>query len=105
MFRLYRVKGPSMAPTLSAGDIVVLRTRRGKIGEIVVVDHADFGAIIKRVNANGDLSGDNPVSTSEQSLGAYDNATPIGVAILKITPSGLRRLSVCRPESHASSSK
>jgi signal peptidase I len=105
MFRLYRVKGPSMAPTLTAGDIVVLRTRRGKVGEIVVVNHAEFGTIIKRVNSNGDLSGDNPVSTSEHSLGAYENATPIGVAIIKITPSGLRRLSVRQPESRASSSK
>lgn len=94
-----------MAPTLSAGDIIVLRTRRAKVGEIVVVDHAKFGTIIKRINARGNLSGDNPESTPESALGAYKNATPIGVAIVKITPSGLQRLSVRQSGSPASNSE
>lgn len=105
MFRLYRVKGPSMAPTLSVGDIVVLRRRPAKVGEIVVVDHAEFGTIIKRIDANGKLSGDSPASTSVTELGPYDPATRVGVAVIKITPSGLRRLSRRRPGNRASNSE
>lgn len=105
MFRLFRVKGPSMAPTLSAGDIVVLRQRSAKTGEIVVVDHAEFGTIIKRIDGNGNLSGDGPASTSATELGPYDPATRVGVAVLNITPSGLRRLSTRRSANRASSSE
>lgn len=105
MFRLFRVKGLSMAPTLSAGDIVVLRRRPAKSGDIVVVDHAEFGTIIKRIDANGDLSGDSPASTSATELGPYDPATRVGVAVLKITPSGLRRLSERRSGSRVSGSE
>lgn len=94
-----------MAPTLSAGDIVVLRQRSAKTGEIVVVDHAEFGPIIKRINADGKLSGDNPASTSAAELGPYDPATRVGVAVLKITPSGLRRLSARRSANRASNSE
>lgn len=93
MFRLYRVTGPSMAPTLSTGDIVLLRKRRARDADIVVVNHAVFGTIIKRISPEGHLSGDGAGSTSDVDLGLYDPATLIGVAILLITPTKLRRLS------------
>lgn len=82
-----------MAPTLSAGDVLLLRHRRAKEDDVVVVTHANFGTIVKRIDLNGDLSGDNPASTSARDLGPYNPATLVGVAVLAITPSGLRRLS------------
>ncbi|MGJ8559800.1 MAG: S24/S26 family peptidase [Litorimonas sp.] len=103
MFRLYRVTGPSMAPTLSNGDILLLRRRRANVGDIVVVDHPTYGIIVKRINNNGNLSGDNPDSTPASDLGPYDSATRVGVAIIVITPSKIRRLSARRSENRASS--
>jgi hypothetical protein len=90
-----------MTPTLSAGDILLLRQRRAKIGDVVVVDHPTFGTIVKRLDKAGNLSGDSPASTSDVDLGPYDPATQIGVAILAITPSGLQRLSAHRSANRA----
>lgn len=105
MFRLYRVTGPSMAPALSAGDVLVLRRKRAKQGDVVVVRHAEFGTIVKRIDERGNLSGDSPASTAVRDLGPYDPATLIGVAVIKITPSGLQRLSARRSGSRASGSE
>ena len=88
-----------MTPTLSEGDIVLLRHRMAKENEIVVVVHPRHGTIIKRIGPSGQLVGDGPDSSLE--LGAYDSDTLIGVAILAITPSGPRRLSARRSEIHA----
>ena len=89
--KLYRVRGHSMIPTLSEGDLVLLRRRVARTNEIVVVKHARHGTIIKRINENSQLVGDGP-ETSED-LGPYDPKSLIGVAVLAITPAGLRRLS------------
>lgn len=90
-----------MTPTLSAGDILLLRQRLAKTGDIVVVDHATFGTIVKRINDSGNLSGDSPGSTSEADLGAYDPTTLIGVAVIKVTSTGIRRLSARQSENRA----
>lgn len=100
-FSLYRVRGQSMTPTLSPGDIVLLRLRSAKRSDIVVVDHPRYKRIIKRIDKKGQLSGDNPDSTPSADLGAYDPATLIGVAILAVTPSGLQRLSARRSGTRA----
>jgi len=102
MFQLYRVKGPSMTPTLSAGDVLLLRRRQAVKGDVVVVSHDRYGTIVKRIDDDGNLSGDGPESTSEDDLGRYETATLIGIAVLAITPSGLRRLSVRRSGNHVS---
>lgn len=91
-----------MTPTLLAGDILLLRSRLAKTGDIVVVNHATYGTIVKRINANGLLSGDSPISTSDAELGPYDPTTLIGVAIIKITTTGIRRLPARRSGSRAS---
>lgn len=90
-----------MSPTLSAGDLLILQRRRAKIGEIVVIKHPRYGTIVKRISRSGLLTGDSPNSTSDQDLGLYDPATRIGVAVVAITPSGLRRLSARRYDSRA----
>lgn len=92
-YKLYKITGTSMRPTLSKGDVVVLRRRKARTGDIVLVDHAKFGPNAKRIGADGRLIGDDPNSTSSAELGDYDPATLIGVALIAITPSGIRRLS------------
>lgn len=88
-----------MVPTLSAGDVALLRQRKALTNDIVVVRHPRLGTIIKRIAPSGQLVGDGPESSQE--LGEYDPATLIGVAVLSITPSGLRRLSARRSGHHA----
>lgn len=80
-----------MQPTLQSGDFLLLRKRAAAPLEIVVVRHPRFGTIVKRVDWDGLLSGDDPDSTDTDRLGAYDPATLVGVAVLAITPSGVRR--------------
>jgi signal peptidase I len=83
-----------MQPTLSPGDIVLLRRRCARTGDIVVVRHPRLGRIVKRVREGGLLTGDNPAdSTDAERLGRLVDSELIGVAVLAIMPSGLRRLS------------
>jgi len=55
MFKIYRVRGNSMQPTLNEGDYVVAFSRlvckfvKPKIGTLIVVDHPEEGVMIKRV--------------------------------------------------------
>jgi len=80
-------------PTLRPGDIVLLRKRPANTGDVVVVDHVWFGIILKRIDPNGQLIGDGPASTPSDELGPYKPRRLIGVAILAVTPRGIRRLS------------
>ncbi|MDD1775529.1 MAG: S24/S26 family peptidase [Methanobacterium sp.] len=44
------VKGTSMLPTLQEGqDLIILKTRDFKVGDIVVARHPQYGLIVKRV--------------------------------------------------------
>ncbi|MGB3457108.1 MAG: S24/S26 family peptidase [Litorimonas sp.] len=90
-FKLYRVRGNSMVPTLSHGDVLLLRRRGARRGDVVVVEHPRHGIIVKRIGPDGHLSGDGP--DSSDALGPFDPATLVGVAVLAVTPAGLRRLS------------
>ena len=101
MFRLFKVRGESMIPTLMSGDIVLLRRCRARSGDVVVVDHHRYGAILKRIGPNGHLIGDGPESTPSDELGPYKPSTLIGVAVLVITPQGLRHLPASRSGTRA----
>lgn len=89
-----------MAPTLSAGDYVWVRSRAPLPGEIVMVDHPRFGRIVKRLDEDGRLRGDGPNSTARAELGRIDDCQLIGTAVLAIRPSGIRRLRAHRRYSH-----
>ena len=91
MFSFHRIRGESMEPTLQSGDIVLLRRREAKPNDVLLVEHPDYGRIIKRLGGDGFLIGDGAASTSRAALGRFDPATLIGVAVLIITPAGLRR--------------
>ncbi|MEM7729306.1 MAG: S24/S26 family peptidase [Pseudomonadota bacterium] len=97
--KLYRVRGDSMVPTLTSGDLLLLRRRHARRGEIVVVAHPRHGVIVKRIGPDGSLIGDGP--DSSDGLGPYDPATLIGVAVIAITPAGVRRLSARRSGNRA----
>ncbi len=51
-----KVKGNSMYPTLKDGqELIVLKTKDFKVGDIVVAKHPEYGLIVKRV---GKIKGD-----------------------------------------------
>ena len=73
-FRLVRIVGDSMAPDLPNGAYALFRkTRDLREGHTVLVDHPDFGRIVKRIGkidpAGVTLQGTDPRSTSSERLG------------------------------------
>ena len=80
-----------MLPTLSPGDVLILRRKQAKADDLVVVKHSKFGTLVKRLDADGRLVGDGVESSSTQELGRFSDAELIGVCVLVITPAGLRR--------------
>lgn len=77
-----------MLPVLTPGDYVVLIKWPIKVGDIVVVKHRSFGEIIKRVTALENekitLAGENPKSTSSESIGKVVKKDLLGKVIWKI---------------------
>ena len=97
MIKIVKVRGESMAPTLSPGDyLIVTKARTLRSGFVVLVDHPRFGTIVKRVTSVSDqfvgLQGDGPESTSSDALGHVALKQIKGRARLAITPRGLKRL-------------
>jgi len=78
MILLRRINGNSMHPTLRDGDYIVAHNyffKKLSIGDIVIVDHAIYGEIIKRVSHIDDadnlwLVGDGADTLSTQKMGA-----------------------------------
>lgn len=94
--KLYRVTGDSMLPDLMAGSFVVALRHRGqtlRLNDVVVVDHAIHGRVIKRVAGIGQdgtlsLAGDNTArSTSTEALGPVPPERVLGRVIWRITGS------------------
>ena len=97
MLRLIKVVGDSMLPTLSDGDILIIKKARSiRPGFVIVVDHPSLGRIVKRVAEVSPegvrLTGDNPASTSAAEMGLVPSQSVNGKVVLAITPKGLRRL-------------
>jgi nickel-type superoxide dismutase maturation protease len=76
MFSMIKVQGTSMVPRLQHGDFVFIShwQRSLKVGDLVVVDHALYRFIVKRVlniDCNGLLwiGGENETSLQPQELG------------------------------------
>lgn len=100
----WEIEGPSMEPTLSDGDrvLVVLRAFRGgdpAPGEIVVVDGPDGIPIVKRVTTAPPaaevpvgsvwIRGDNPIdSTDSRQFGAIPRQQVRGRVVLRFWPPG-----------------
>ncbi len=79
-FSCFRVRGRSMIPAVCPGDYVVCwRFHRYRVGHLVVVEHPALGVIVKRILAHQidaagastyRLSGDSPLSSSTEAIGA-----------------------------------
>lgn len=99
--RLLKVTGNSMHPTLMSGVFVLLwrwqifgGCQRVKVGDIVAVDHPEFGKIIKRISEieqgiekgsgvrNLRLRGDNALaSVTEAQMGWIEESRVIGKVV------------------------
>lgn len=86
----YKVAGDSMLPSFCCGDFVIIYRRAHstfKQGDVVVVDHAEFGKIIKRILAVRNdgcllLVGDNLMaSTDTFTLGSIQPKQVLGRVI------------------------
>lgn len=90
-WRRVRIVGPSMAPTLSSGDVVLVRRgRTPRSGDVALVrwDARPWQLSVKRVvEVRGDgwfVVGDNPFgSTDSRELGA---ARVLGVVLCRLWP-------------------
>jgi len=91
MLRVFRVQGDSMRPDLSAGDFVIARRSRRapRVGDRVVVDHPEYGTLIKRVVASDPnrgirCDGDNPDSLHAGRIGWLPRRRLIGIVSVAI---------------------
>ena len=91
MLRLMKVKGENMSPQLQDGDFVCISRwyRKLKIGQIVVVDHALYGLIIKKVlhiAPDGQLwlGGESNKSLQSERIGWVSSRRVVGKVIHRI---------------------
>ena len=96
--RAVLVEGPSMLPTLRAGDcLLVRRPRRVRAGSVVVARFAarpDLLVVKRAVRPEGPrwwVQGDNPAVTDDSRR--YGPAEVLGVVVLRYWPLPVRRLS------------
>lgn len=100
MFRLIRVNGDSMSPTLENGDYILVKKPRSqknlRPGFIYVLNHDRLGRLVKRLAREDEkglwFHGDNPDSTSMTDLGASSRNKVLGRGLLRISPKGVRLL-------------
>lgn len=97
--KIVRVAGTSMWPTLGHNDFVVsLGTpERIQIGDVVILEHADLGTIVKRVCADHrdgtfSVSGDNPQSTDSAAIGRVARGAFVAIARWRVSPRGISRI-------------
>ncbi len=95
--RAVLVEGPSMLPTLQAGDcLLVRRPRRVRAGSLVVArfpTRPDLLVVKRAVRPEGDLwwvEGDNPAVTDDSRR--YGPAEVLGVVVLRYWPLPPRRV-------------
>ena len=100
MIKIATVRGASMRPTLAPGDYLILTKARAqtlRAGFVVLVDHPEYGRIVKRVKAVSESSltieGDNlAASTASEDMGDVSLECIKGRARWAVTPKGLKRL-------------
>ena len=97
IFKLIKVSGDSMSPSLLDGDFVLIKKpRRLRPGLIYAIDHSDLGLIIKRLDAiDGDKllsSGDNRASTPSAVIAPVNKDRVRGRAWMRISGRELSRI-------------
>lgn len=88
-WRIVRIWGRSMEPMLHPDSFALFRpTRRVRQGDIVLVDHAEFGLIVKQVDriAGGHfrLTGLSPLSTTTDRMGPVPADRVLGRHVLTL---------------------
>ncbi|HBF08898.1 MAG TPA: peptidase S24 [Gammaproteobacteria bacterium] len=84
--RVFKVSGDSMLPTLRDGSYIMCWKSpftQFKAGQILVIRHEQLGLIIKRAIQKDKagyfyLAGDNPMSTSTDTIGAIHPKQVVG---------------------------
>ena len=90
-FTLVRVDGVSMGSTLPHRSLALFRRkRRVKKGDVVLVEHPEFGTIVKKVAAVSKsgryaLRGTSPASTSQGRLGHVEGQHIRGVLVKRFS--------------------
>lgn len=103
-WRIARVEGDSMVPTLVDGDYVLARRKIASLGDVVLIRHSSLGLIVKRISSfRGEtqrytVAGDNPLSTSSEVLGPVIVDAVIGVIYWRISPRGIFSLRSGTPQ-------
>lgn len=103
-WRIARVEGNSMVPTLVDGDYVLARKRIATPGDVALIRHSSLGLIVKRISSFNDetqrytVAGDNPLSTSSEALGPVIVDSVIGVVYWRIAPRGIFSLRSGTPQ-------
>ena len=99
MWKIFRISGSSMAPTLLDGDFVLAVKHKKKpvTGSVVVIHHPQLGSIIKRILStdgagNISVSGDNLMSTAPNFIGPVDEIAIKYVGRWRISPFGISKL-------------
>lgn len=98
-WKIFRVTGNSMAPTIEHGDFVVAQKYKNRPieGTVAVILHPILGNLIKRINRIPgtkmyEATGDNDYSIKSPSIGSLKASDIMYQAIVRISPSGLTRL-------------
>lgn len=90
-WRLIRITGDSMTPTLPAGAFALFRRQASyRKGDIVAVNHGYYGRIIKRIcelspDGGMALAGDGATSVSSEQLGHVEPHRVIGRMVWSAT--------------------
>tara|TARA_B110000444_G_scaffold106240_1_gene100471 strand:- start:164 stop:472 length:309 start_codon:yes stop_codon:yes gene_type:complete len=95
-WKIFKVSGNSMSPTIVDGDYILARKFKTKPanGSIAVIQHPSLGRLIKRINfANhtGEIfvSGDNDLSTPSEEIGPLNEELFKYHVFYRISPAGL----------------
>jgi phage repressor protein C with HTH and peptisase S24 domain len=99
VWKVFKVSGHSMNPTIVDGDYVLAEKfrKRPLNGAIAIVQHPYFGRLIKRItiSKNADeiyLMGDNKLSTTTEELGPLDEEFIQYQALWRISQTGITKL-------------
>ena len=96
-FKIARIDGRSMEPMLTDGSFALFRRAKAvEQGDVILVDHEEFGLIVKqaaKVSPEGKIAliGISPESTSSQRLGCVEFDRVIGKMVARIPITSWRR--------------
>lgn len=96
MIKIIKVRGGSMRPTLVPGDyMIIIKARALRPGFVVLVDHPEYGVIVKRVvsvsGATLRLVGDGHVTTETADMGDVAVSQVMGRVRWAVKPGWFKR--------------